>query len=122
LLLRAAVGITVLIQGGFDLAGRANPTLETWIVSVLGIVSASFLLVGLLTPVAAALVCLGTIGIALSWFPAFTPNLFEAKLSVVFAVVMSAAIFFLGPGAFSIDARLFGRHEIIIPPVSHRPQ
>jgi hypothetical protein len=28
----------------------------------------------------------------------------------------------LGPGAFSLDARLFGRREIIIPPAPRRPE
>ena len=35
---------------------------------------------------------------------------------LIFAGIMAAAIVFLGPGAFSVDARLFGRREIIIPP------
>jgi uncharacterized membrane protein YphA (DoxX/SURF4 family) len=116
------VGITVLVQGGFYLAVGPDPTLEAWIVISLGIVGAILLLIGLMTPVAAALVGLGTMGIALSWFPVFTPSLFDSKLSALFAAVMNAAIFFLGPGAFSIDARLFGRREIIIPPVSRLPR
>jgi hypothetical protein len=33
---------------------------------------------------------------------------------------MSLALVLLGPGAFSLDARLFGRREIIIP-VGRRP-
>ena len=112
--------MTILVQGGFYLAARVN-SLQCWIVASFEIVAAGLLLLGFLTPVSAILVGLCTIGIALSWFPALTPNLFDAKLSAVFAVVMNAAILLLGPGAFSIDARLFGRREIIIPPVSRPP-
>ena len=88
----------------------------------MAIASGALLLSGFLTPVAGVLIGLGALGIALGWLPAATRNLFDAELPAVFAVIMSAAIVFLGPGAFSIDARLFGRREIIIPPVSHSPR
>jgi hypothetical protein len=35
---------------------------------------------------------------------------------------ISAALVLLGPGAFSIDARLFGRREIIIPEARRSPR
>jgi hypothetical protein len=35
---------------------------------------------------------------------------------------MSAALVLLGPGAFSLDARLFGRREIIIPEGGRSPR
>jgi hypothetical protein len=40
-------------------------------------------------------------------------------LPTLFAETMSTAVVFLGPGAFSIDACLYGRREIIIPYRSH---
>lgn len=99
-----------------------NLTLETGTVGLAAIASGALLLMGFLTPVAGALVAVGTLGVGLAWFPAATRNLFDAKLPTVFAVIISAAIVFLGPGALSIDARLFGRREIIIPPVSRSPR
>jgi hypothetical protein len=35
---------------------------------------------------------------------------------------MAAAIGLLGPGAFSVDARLFGHRRIIIPRAPYPPQ
>ena len=99
-----------------------NLTLETGTVGVVAIATGASLLVGFLTPVAGALVGLSTLGMGLAWFPAAARNLFDAKLPTVFAVIMSAAIVFLGPGSHSVDARLFGRREIIIPPVSRSPR
>ena len=122
LLLRAAIGVTTIIQGGLYLADPRNLTLQTATIGLLAIGSGALLLVGFLTPVAGTLVGLSTLGIALAWLPAASQNLFDAKLPAVFAVIMSAAIVFLGPGALSIDARLFGRREIIIPPVSRSPR
>jgi hypothetical protein len=37
-------------------------------------------------------------------------------------VVDATAIALLGPGAFSLDARLFGRREILIPPDPRSPK
>jgi uncharacterized membrane protein YphA (DoxX/SURF4 family) len=122
LLLRAAIGITAIIQGGLYFADSGIPTLGTVAVGLGAIASGTLLLIGLLTPVAGSLMGLGTLGIALAWLPAATENLFATKLPSVFAVIMSTALVFLGPGAFSIDARLFGRREIIIPPVSRSPK
>jgi len=122
LLLRAAIGVTTVIQGGLYLDDPGNLTLETGTLGLVAIATGASLVVGFLTPVAGVLVGLGTLGIGLAWFPAAARNLFDAKLPTVFGVIMSAAIIFLGPGALSIDARLFGRREIIIPPVSRSPR
>jgi uncharacterized membrane protein YphA (DoxX/SURF4 family) len=49
-------------------------------------------------------------------------NLLNAKPSQILATTIAVSIALLGPGAFSVDARLFGRREIIIPPSSDSPK
>jgi hypothetical protein len=75
------------------------------------------------TSVALALTCLGGLGVlAGTLTPAPTPNILESKLVLANLIAMAAAILFLGPGAFSLDARLFGRREIFIPNPQHSPK
>ena len=123
LLLRAAVGCAALAGGVFYLAGPSNPSSGTWLLGLVLIVSGATLAAGFLTPVAGLLVGLCFLGIALSWFPApssWGPQ--DAKLLASGMIITAAAIALLGPGAFSLDGRLFGRREIVIPPASHPPE
>ena len=46
---------------------------------------------------------------------------FGSWLALAFFIVMATAIVLLGPGAFSLDARLFGRREIVIPLAARPP-
>jgi uncharacterized membrane protein YphA (DoxX/SURF4 family) len=116
LLLRGAIGIVGLLQGAFYLAGRAASTPGTWLGGLVGLLAGAALLIGALTPIAGIVGSLGAIGVGFSILTAPTPNLFDQKLTAVLVAIIAAAIVFLGPGAFSLDARLFGRREIIIPP------
>jgi hypothetical protein len=49
-------------------------------------------------------------------------ELFAGRMASFEMIVMGVAIALLGPGVFSLDARLFGRHEVIIPPASRPPK
>lgn len=86
-----------------------------WVAGLVGLVAGAALLIGVLTPIAGVVGSLGAIGIGFSILAAPSPNLFDQKLTAVLAAIIAAAVVFLGPGAFSLDARLFGRREIIIP-------
>jgi uncharacterized membrane protein YphA (DoxX/SURF4 family) len=116
LLLRAVVGAALVIQGGFYLA-ELNPKPGTWFVGLAAAVAGVLLSIGFLTPIVGTLAGLGTLGIGLSLLPASAPTLFDTKLSIILAVTRLIAVVLLGPGAFSVDARMFGRREIIIPPL-----
>src|SRR5262245_57093027 len=87
LLLRAAVGVTAMIQGGMYLTDGSNQSLQVWLAGTLTIASGIALFIGLLTPLSAAMVALATIGVARSWFPTPTLNLFTSPLAAVLVVI-----------------------------------
>jgi putative oxidoreductase len=73
------------------------------------------LLAGLWTPVAGALVAVDELWIALALYPAQQ----DARWSHIFLAVLAASVAMVGPGAWSIDARLFGRKRFRM---ADRPQ
>lgn len=82
---------------------------------VVWLAAGALLLVGFGTPIVGVVVAIAGIGVLSSLLPACTPTLFNSGALLIFASSILIAIIILGPGAFSVDARLFGRREIIIP-------
>jgi uncharacterized membrane protein YphA (DoxX/SURF4 family) len=115
LLLRSTAGIALLIQGSAYFVDRYNFGLLTMAIAFATIVISALLLIGYLTPFAAGLAGLVSISNVFPWFPAPTPDLFEARVAALLATAIVTALVCLGPGAFSLDARRFGRREIVIP-------
>jgi uncharacterized membrane protein YphA (DoxX/SURF4 family) len=114
-LLRAVLGAAVASEGIFYFI-RADAAITAWFSGLLALAAGGLLLAGFLTPIAAAVIGAGAVAVGLSLLPPASPNFFDSRSSLVFAVTILAAIAGLGPGAFSVDARVFGRREIIIPP------
>ena len=104
LLLRALVACSLFAQG---VGYLSNESLGMWGLGVLSFAGGAFLLAGLMTPFVAVLVAAGGIGIALT-------GVFDSYVLITNQIVLSIALALLGPGAFSVDARMFGRREITI--------
>ncbi len=75
------------------------------------------LTIGLFTAVCCTLIGVGYALVLLMPFEAAVLPDLDGVAAVV-ALASAAALGLLGPGAFSIDARLFGRREIFIPPTT----
>ena len=103
LLLRAAVAIPLLYTGLLTVTSSSPAIME-----MLSAAAAILLLIGLWTPPAGVVVAVAELGLAV-----LHPS--EPWTYVHFAT-MGAALAMLGPGGGSVDARLFGRKQIRIPP------
>ena len=95
----------------FAIAGVSNPS-ETIVFAQNSIAAAGgiFLLAGLWTPVMGALVGLDEAWIALLHHPLQQ----EHNWIHIFLAIVAFSVAMLGPGAWSIDARLFGRKRFDI--------
>jgi putative oxidoreductase len=108
LLLRLLTGVALIHFGTANLSEA--PPLTTGVLQIIGVGAGILLLVGLWTPVAGGLAAIVKVLIAFSrsfshsgdpWIP-------------IIQAVLGAALAMVGPGAWSIDARLFGRKRIDI--------
>lgn len=116
LLLRVVVGMSLAFQGAGYFADWTSLTFKTLTIGALCIASGTCLVAGLLTPFACTFTVLSCIGFSSSWLPLPAHDVLSGNLVIVNMTVMAIVIAVLGPGAFSLDSRMFGRREIVIPP------
>jgi hypothetical protein len=102
LLLRVSVAATFFL-GAASIVSHAH-----WILPFAALISA-LLILGLLTPMLSALICLFEIADFLISGAAISPPVILFVLNVI-------ALALLGPGAYSLDAWLFGRRVLVAPP------
>jgi hypothetical protein len=113
LLLRGTVGTTVAIQAGLSIAS-ANTDLLGAVAAAALVVCGVALTVGIFTAVCSTLIGLGyALVLFLPVGEVVLPHLDGS--AAVLGLAAAAGLGLLGPGAFSIDARRFGRRAIFIP-------
>jgi uncharacterized membrane protein YphA (DoxX/SURF4 family) len=89
--------------------------MQSYVVGAITLAVGISLLAGLLTPIAAGVIALRATAALLLIHPVFGLSLFNSRPSIAFLAAVAGAIILLGPGSFSVDSRLFGLREIIIP-------
>ena len=104
LLLRLACGALVIARGVATII--AAPHTQTLFLQSIALAAALLLLAGFWTPIAGLLIVVVEV-----WFALWRTNSIES--SVLLATV-GAALAALGPGAHSVDAKLYGRKRIQI--------
>jgi len=121
LLLRITIGLIVTMQGQAYLVAHETIFDDMWLLGATALLLGLALVVGILTRPAAVLAAVGAIGTQVAWFPSPGLGSRDNMLSTILIVVVSIAVALIGPGAFSLDARLFGFRRIVIPLSSNRP-
>jgi uncharacterized membrane protein YphA (DoxX/SURF4 family) len=104
----AAEGISILSSPDHEAA-------SCWRLGGLAVVTGASILMGFLTPICCGLAAFGNMFINFVRFPSnHSPDL-ATSIAHLNLVMICVALVLLGPGAFSLDARLFGRREIVVP-------
>lgn len=104
LLLRISVAATFLM----NLANPPGVAFRYLLFACAGLIALS-LSIGFLTPFLAVIACAS--GVANLLIGSHAGNLIS-----VFLILDATALALLGPGAYSLDARLFGRRVMVVPP------
>ena len=113
LVLRLVVGASATLEAGLTIAHNHTPAHMATIAAGTAAIAGVALIIGFLTPITSLFFCV----IGALFMGNILPTallLFNSTMAAFEFVVMSAVLVILGPGAISVDARLFGRREVAV--------
>ena len=114
-LLRVSIGTLLTVQGAAFCATWSSLPLPTLLVAPLALASGLMLILGCLTLPAAFIAAIACISGMLWPPPSSTLDILGSRLPCGLVAIVAISLACLGPGAFSLDALLFGRREVVIP-------
>jgi len=120
LILRAALGGMLVIRVFTCLRDRHDWSPVTSVLVLLMVLSALLIITGYRTRFAGMVATVATVGSMISLAGGSSLETLDTRTTEVLAIVIAVAVSCLGPGAFSLDSRLFGRREIVIPRSPHK--
>lgn len=114
MVLRLMIALNFML-GAMQTVGSGNPSTTARVLELAFGLDGACLVVGFLTPLASASAVMLVLMIVLSLAPTADWTKHLGTIGMINLAVASLSLVLMGPGSFSLDARLFGRREIIIP-------
>ena len=114
-ILRIAVATATTVHGIGILAESGGAISTLFFLGVFAAFMGLVFLVGFLTPIIGSMLALGYLADCICLFLSNDARKHADAFSFLYVALMSLALALIGPGAFSVDARIFGRVEIMIP-------
>ena len=115
LILRVTLGLLVVFHSVQCLLSASQLTVLAAGVAAIVMVDGACLVLGVLTPVVASLAAVGGLALILPGLLPLAPSSWDSRPFQMSMVLISGALAVLGPGAYSLDARLFGLKRLILP-------
>jgi hypothetical protein len=115
LVLRLTIGAKLLIEASSCMLDQQSLKLGVCLLCLFALGIGTSFVVGFLTQVVAGVSVLAGAAVYL-WHPAWQSTFLN--LPGLDTIGLALAIALLGPGAISLDAYLFGRRKIVIPPAA----
>ena len=117
----ALLGLRLLAGAGAIVAGSAyadgwSTLISSRVTGLVLVIDGLLLVLGLFTRVAGFIAPALACAAAFNWILPVSPWFAEIRAVALPFAVVSLSLVALGPGAYSMDARLFGRKQLHIPP------